>query len=107
MVNAAILIVSAEAFYLKFSNVSAYIKNAKASSVPTMMAVALNDPIAEAVELMRKFDVSQLPVVEERHVLGTVHDDTISGTHIISSFNQPESWPSLRGERLYRLSSLI
>jgi cystathionine beta-synthase len=42
-----------------------------------MIAVTLNDSLAKAVELMRKFDVSQLPVVEEGHVLGTVHDDTV------------------------------
>ena len=42
-----------------------------------MIAVTLTDPVANAVELMRKYDVSQLPVVEEGHVLGTVHDDTV------------------------------
>ena len=30
-----------------------------------------------SVELMRKHDVSQLPVIEEGHILGTVYDDTI------------------------------
>jgi predicted transcriptional regulator len=37
----------------------------------------LNDSLAKAVELMRKHDVSQLPVIEEGHVLGTVYDDTM------------------------------
>jgi cystathionine beta-synthase len=53
------------------------ILKAKPSDVPAMIAVTLNDALTKAVELMRKFDVSQLPVVEEGHVLGTVHDDTI------------------------------
>ncbi len=53
------------------------ILNAKPREVPAMIAVTLNDPLTKAIELMRKFDVSQLPVVEEGHVLGTVHDDTI------------------------------
>jgi cystathionine beta-synthase len=53
------------------------ILEAKPQGVPPMIAVVLNDPLTKAVELMRKFDVSQLPVVEEGHVLGTVHDDTI------------------------------
>jgi cystathionine beta-synthase len=42
-----------------------------------MIAVTLNDPLSKAVELMRKHDVSQLPVIEEGHVLGTVYDDTV------------------------------
>ncbi len=49
----------------------------KPRHVPAMISVALNDPLTKAVELMRKFDVSQLPVIEEGHVLGTVHDDTV------------------------------
>ncbi len=49
----------------------------KPRDVPAMISVALNDPLTKAVELMRKFDVSQLPVIEEGHVLGTVHDDTV------------------------------
>jgi cystathionine beta-synthase len=53
------------------------ILEAKPRDVPAMIAVTLNDALTKAVELMRKFDVSQLPVVEEGHVLGTVHDDTI------------------------------
>jgi cystathionine beta-synthase len=53
------------------------ILKAKPRGVPAMIAVTLNDVLTKAVELMRKFDVSQLPVVEEGHVLGTVHDDTI------------------------------
>lgn len=53
------------------------ILNAKPREVPAMIAVTLNDPLMKAVELMRKFDVSQLAVVEEGHVLGTVHDDTV------------------------------
>lgn len=42
-----------------------------------MIAVTLNEPIAKAVELMRKYDGSQLPVIEEGHVLGTVYDGTV------------------------------
>jgi cystathionine beta-synthase len=53
------------------------ILGAKPTEVPAMIAVTLNDPLAKAVELMRKHDVSQLPVVEEGHVLGTVYDDTV------------------------------
>ena len=53
------------------------ILSAKPENVPAMVAVALNDPLANAIDLMRKYDVSQLPVVEEGHVLGTVHDDTV------------------------------
>jgi cystathionine beta-synthase len=53
------------------------ILSAKPSEVPAMIAVTLNDSIAKAVELMRKHDVSQLPVIEEGHVLGTVYDDTV------------------------------
>jgi cystathionine beta-synthase len=53
------------------------ILRAKPEEIPAMIAVTFNDPIANAVELMRKYDVSQLPVVEEGHVLGTVHDDTL------------------------------
>ena len=53
------------------------ILTSKPREVPAMIAVTLNDSLTKAVELMRKFDVSQLPVVEEGHVLGTVHDDTV------------------------------
>jgi cystathionine beta-synthase len=53
------------------------ILEAKPREVPAMIAVTLNDALTKAVELMREFDVSQLPVVEEGHVLGTVQDDTI------------------------------
>ncbi len=53
------------------------ILNAKPREVPAMIAVTLNDSLTKAVELMRKYDVSQLPVIEEGHVLGTVHDDTV------------------------------
>lgn len=49
----------------------------KPLGVPAMIAVGLNDPLTKAVESMRKYDVSQLPVIEEDHVLGTVHDDTV------------------------------
>jgi cystathionine beta-synthase len=67
------------------------ILQAKPQNVPAMIAVALNDPVANAVELMRKYDVSQLPVVEEGHVLGTVHDDTVMKKLLTKqvSFNQP------------------
>jgi cystathionine beta-synthase len=54
-----------------------FILRDKPASVPAMISVTLADPVANAVELMRKYDVSQLPVVEEGHVLGTVHDDTV------------------------------
>ena len=53
------------------------ILHGKPESVPPMISVTLTDPVANAVELMRKYDVSQLPVIEEGHVLGTVHDDTV------------------------------
>jgi cystathionine beta-synthase len=53
------------------------ILSAKPPEVPAMIAVTLNDSLAKAVELMRKHDVSQLPVIEEGHVLGTVYDDTV------------------------------
>jgi cystathionine beta-synthase len=53
------------------------ILRAKPAEVPPMIAVTLNEPIAKAVELMRNYDVSQLPVVEEGHVLGTIYDDTV------------------------------
>ena len=53
------------------------ILKAKPREVPAMIAVTLNDALAKAVELMRNFDVSQLPVVEEGHVLGTIYDDTV------------------------------
>jgi cystathionine beta-synthase len=53
------------------------ILNAKPPEVPAMIAVTLNEPLAKAVELMRNHDVSQLPVVEEGHVLGTIYDDTV------------------------------
>ncbi len=49
----------------------------KRQSVPALIAVVLNDALGNAIELMRKYDVSQLPVVEEGHVLGTIHDDTV------------------------------
>jgi cystathionine beta-synthase len=67
------------------------ILKAKPERVPAMIAVTFNDPIANAVELMRKFDVSQLPVVEEGHVLGTVHDDTVMKKLLTKevSLNQP------------------
>jgi cystathionine beta-synthase len=53
------------------------ILGAKPREVPAMISVTLNEPIAKAVELMRKYDVSQLPVVEAGHVLGTIYDDTV------------------------------
>jgi len=53
------------------------ILSAKPPEVPAMIAVTLNDSLAKAVELMRKHDVSQLPVIEDGHVLGTVYDDTV------------------------------
>jgi len=53
------------------------ILSAKPPEVPPMIAVTLNEPLAKAVELMRNHDVSQLPVVEEGHVLGTIYDDTV------------------------------
>ena len=53
------------------------ILKAKPRDVPAMISVTLHDPLTKAVELMRKFDVSQLPVIEEGHVLGTIHDDTV------------------------------
>jgi cystathionine beta-synthase len=53
------------------------ILNAKPSEVPAMIAVTLNDSLARAVDLMREHDVSQLPVIEDGHVLGTVYDDTV------------------------------
>jgi cystathionine beta-synthase len=67
------------------------ILEAKPEGVPAMISVTLNNPIADAVELMRKFDVSQLPVVEEGHVLGTVHDDTVMKKLLTraASLNQP------------------
>ena len=67
------------------------ILHAKPENVPAIIAVALTDPVANAVELMRKYDVSQLPVIEEGHVLGTVHDDTVMKKLLMRqvSFRQP------------------
>jgi cystathionine beta-synthase len=53
------------------------ILKAKPRDVPAMISVNLHEPLTKAVELKRKFDVSQLPVIEEGHVLGTIHDDTV------------------------------
>ena len=53
------------------------ILKAKPPDVPAIIAVSLTEPLAKAVELMRKHDVSQLPVIEDGHVLGTIYDDTV------------------------------
>lgn len=53
------------------------ILKAKPPEVPEMIAVTMKDPLAKAIELMRRHDVSQLPVVEDGYVLGTVYDDTV------------------------------
>jgi len=50
---------------------------AKPPEVPPMIAVTLNDPLSKLLELMRKHHLSQLPVVKECHMLGTVYDDTL------------------------------
>jgi len=67
------------------------ILNAKPPEVPAIIAVTLNDPLSKAVELMRKHDVSQLPVIEEGHVLGTVYDDTVMKKLLtrVASLSQP------------------
>jgi len=90
------------------------ILRAKPASVPPMISITLNDSLAKAVELMREYDVSQLPVVEEGHVLGTVHDDMIMRRLLTrqASIQQPvqevmsEPLPTIEGDaeiaELYR-----
>lgn len=67
------------------------ILQAKPQGVPALISVTLSDSLAKAVEAMRTYDVSQLPVVEEGHVLGTVHDDTVMKKLLTRevSLNQP------------------
>jgi len=67
------------------------ILQAKPEGIPALISVTLSDSLAKAVEAMRTYDVSQLPVVEEGHVLGTVHDDTVMRKLLTKevSLNQP------------------
>ena len=67
------------------------ILHGKPEGIPAMISVAMADSLASAVELMRKYDVSQLPVIEGGHVLGTVHDDTVMKKLLTreASFQQP------------------
>jgi len=53
------------------------ILKAKPDAVPAIISVSLNDALTRAVELMQRYDISQLPVLKDDHLLSTVHDDTI------------------------------
>lgn len=49
----------------------------KAQGGKALHAVAPSDPVREALELVRRFDISQLPVVEGGRIVGTVFDAEI------------------------------
>jgi cystathionine beta-synthase len=49
----------------------------KSTGGKTLLSVAASDPVRRALELVRQFDVSQLPVLDGAEVVGTLYDSEI------------------------------
>jgi cystathionine beta-synthase len=49
----------------------------KSAGGKALLSVAADDPVRRALELVRAYDVSQLPVLEGSEVVGTLYDSEI------------------------------
>jgi cystathionine beta-synthase len=49
----------------------------KRSGIPNLVAVSPAQRVGEAVELLRKYDISQLPVVESDRLVGSVYEEDL------------------------------
>jgi cystathionine beta-synthase len=45
--------------------------------VPALVAVSPNQSVQEALQLMQQYELSQLPVIQDRHVVGTVRENRL------------------------------
>jgi cystathionine beta-synthase len=45
--------------------------------VPALVAVSPNHSVQEALQLMQQYELSQLPVIQDRHVVGTVRENRL------------------------------
>ena len=50
---------------------------ARTGDVPALVSVAPDQPVADAIALLQRFAVSQLPVIADGEVLGCVHERTL------------------------------
>ena len=50
---------------------------ARTGEVPALVSVGSQQPVADAIALLQKYAVSQLPVIDDGEVLGCVHERTL------------------------------
>jgi cystathionine beta-synthase len=50
---------------------------ARTGDVPALVSVGSQQPVADAIALLQKYAVSQLPVIDDGEVLGCVHERTL------------------------------
>ncbi|MDX1534035.1 MAG: cystathionine beta-synthase [Thermoplasmata archaeon] len=55
------------------------IMEGKDARIPTLVTVEADEPVMHAVQLMRQHTVSQLPVLEEGRVVGSVREEALLG----------------------------
>jgi predicted transcriptional regulator len=53
-------------------------KLAKDVMAKPVIGVSPKDPISKAADLMKKHDISQLPIISERRAVGSLTEDTIA-----------------------------
>ncbi len=70
------LLVQAEIDQPMLRDVLAYRRN-HTRSMPLVVSVAPSDSIAEAVELLRRYGISQTPVMENGHMVGSLTEDLL------------------------------
>ncbi len=55
------------------------IMRVKSATLPPVVTVHADEPVMKAVELMRDYNISQLPVVEEGRTVGSIREEALLG----------------------------
>ncbi len=70
------LLMSAETAQPTLRDVLAYRRN-NSRSMPMVVSVSITDSVADAVELLRRYGISQTPVVEHGQMVGSLSEDLL------------------------------
>lgn len=79
--------------------------DAKSSEVPPLVAVRESDSIRQALELIRKYNISQLPVTRDDEIVGAVEEGMIMSTVLEDAHVLDSPVREIMREPLTRVSS--
>ena len=58
-----------------------------------VIVVKADDPVSKAAELMIKYGISQIPVIEDNRIIGTIYEDDIVNALMKKPEKDVASWP--------------